>query len=58
VRRADGTAVSHGAYRTFFDCDALAEEDDVFVELVDNPNTSPLLARVCGNGCRLGEGET
>ena len=22
VRRADGTAVSHGAYRTFFDCDA------------------------------------
>ena len=24
VRRADGTAVSHGAYRTFFDCDALA----------------------------------
>ena len=57
VRRADGTAVSHGAYRTFFDCDALAEEDDVFVELVDNPKTSPLLARVCGNG-GLGEGES
>ena len=56
ILRADGSPVSHGAYRTFFDNDELAEEDDVFVDLIDNPKTTPLLAMVCGNG-GLDEGE-
>ena len=41
ILRADGSPVSHGAYRTFFDNDELAEEDDVFVDLIDNPKTAP-----------------
>ena len=57
VTRADGSAVGHGAYRTFFDTDHLAEEDDVFVELIDSPKAVPLLSMVVGNG-GLQKGET
>ena len=37
-------------YRTFFDVEKLYDDDDAFVDLIDNEAMLPLLSLICGGG--------
>lgn len=40
----------YAADRTFFDVEKLYDADDAFLEIIDSPQTLPLLSLLCGGG--------